>query len=230
MSANKLADLQLELQKEEYQGLSNQAKLEKLHTKTSPTVGKIAYGNTLHLVSMLARGLRARIEACTIPELKAAWSEALHPSYLASPAYSINVALPEIMGMLQLGLQAGICTQAERDFIVQLATYEKPLFNEATIKDVIQICNPELIADDTWHELEGLQSGRKLRVMLSADAPAQTHISVQMSEDGVNWFHATALHGVQSVRPYYADLPHYGQARFIRWRCEYVLAADVTVV
>jgi hypothetical protein len=66
--------------------------------------------------------------------------------------------------------------------------------------------------------------------MLSAEAPAQTHVSVQMSEDGVNWFHATALHGVQGVRPYYADLPHYGQARFIRWRCEYVLAADVTVV
>jgi hypothetical protein len=134
------------------------------------------------------------------------------------------------MGMLQLGLQAGICTQAERDFIVQLATYEKPLFNEATIKDVIQISTPELIADDSWYELEGLQAGRKLRVMLNAEAPTQTHISVQMSEDGLVWFHATALHGLQSVRPYYADLPFYGQARFIRWRCEYVLGCSVSVV
>jgi hypothetical protein len=222
--------LAVELQKPEYANLSNAERLEVLHGVYESVVGHIKYGDTLHLVSMLARGLRQRIEDCPVLELKNAFSEALHPSYLASPAYSINVGLPEIRGMLDAGLQAGVVTSDEHAFIVQLATYKRYTFADVTIKQVVELCNPELIADDSWNELEGLQSGRKLRVMLNTEAPAQTHISVQMSEDGVNWFHATALHGVHGVRPYYADLPYYGQPRFIRWRCEYVLAADVTVV
>jgi hypothetical protein len=222
--------LAAELQKPEYANLSNAERLTALHGVYESVVGHIKYGDTLHLVSMLARGLRQRIEDCQVPALKNAFSEALHPSYLASPAYSINVGLPEIRGMLDAGLAAGVVIAEEHAFIVQLATYKRYTFADATIKQVVEICNPELIADDTWHELEGLQAGRKLRVMLSAEAPAQTYINVQMSEDGLVWFHATALHGVHAVRPYYTDLPHYGQARFIRWRCEYVLAADVTVV
>ena len=221
-------NLEQELQKEEYLNLTNKERLDLLYTKTVSTVGKIAYGNTLHLVSMLARGLRARIEACPVPELKAAWSEALHPSYLSSPAYSINVALKEIRDMLDAGMLSGICTPTERDFIVQLATYNKPLFPDVTLRDVVKHFNPELINED-WIELPATDS-RTLSLQLNSRTPEVTHIVVQMQDLSGAWEHATALHGIQSVRPYTAALPFYGVARKLRWKCEYVLDGLVTAV
>lgn len=55
-------ELSLELSKPEYQTGTYAKRLTLLHSKTESAIGKIAYGNTLHLVSMLVRGLRARIE------------------------------------------------------------------------------------------------------------------------------------------------------------------------
>lgn len=220
--------IQTELSKPEYQTGTYAERLALLLSKAESVVGKIAYGNTLHLVSMLARGLRRRIEDCQIQALKNAWSEALQPAYLASPSYSINVSLPEIRAMLDAGLSAGVCTQDEYDFVVQLATFQRQLFPSATMIDVISHFEPSLL-DGQWHEMPETNA-RKLRLMLNAESPESTVVVVQMCEDGANWFHATAIHGIQSVRPYYADLPHNGTARKLRWRCEYLLDCTVTVV
>lgn len=220
-------NLSAELVKQEYQALSNAERLALLLSKTERVVGKIAYGNTLHLVSMLARGLRARIEACQVAALKAAWSEALQPAYLASPAYSINVALPEIRGMLTAGFQAGVCTQAEHDFIIELAGYDKQLFSEATLKDVVNHFNPGLI-DGAWHELPGSAS-RQLNLKLNAKPPEQTYIVVQWQDSVGDWYHATALHGVEAVKTYYVQLPYDGEPRKIRWKCEYNLDCVVSL-
>lgn len=217
-----------ELSKPEYTGLTNAERLELVKSKSVATVGKIAYGNTLHLVSMLARGMRAKIDACQFPELKNAWAEALNPAYLASPAYSINVALPEIRGMLDQGAAAGICSTAERDFIVQLATYPKVLFPDVTLRDVVAHFNPELI-DGEWHELPETD-GRTLTLQLNTRTPEVTHILVQMQDLSGEWEHATALHGIQSCKPYRAELPYHGQPRLIRWRCEYALNGSVAVL
>lgn len=220
-------NLSAELVKQEYQALSNAERLALLLSKTERVVGKIAYGNTLHLVSMLARGLRARIDACQVPALKAAWSEALQPAYLASPAYSINVALPEIRAMLTAGLQAGVCTQAEHDFIIELASYDKQLFAEATLKDVVNHFNPGLI-DGAWHELPGSAS-RQLNLKLNAKPPEQTYIAVQWQDSVGDWYHATALHGVEAVKTYYVQLPYDGEPRKLRWRCDYNLDCVVSL-
>lgn len=219
-------NLSAELSKQEYQPLSNVERLALLLSKTERVIGKIAYGNTLHLVSMLARGLRARIDACQVPTLKAAWSEALQPAYLASPAYSINVALPEIRGMLTAGLQAGVCTQAEHDFIIELASYDKQLFAEATLKDVVNHFNPGLI-DGAWHELPE-NASRQLNLKLNAKPPEQTYIVVQWQDGAGDWYHATALHGVEAVKTYYVQLPYDGEPRKLRWRCDYNLDCVVS--
>lgn len=217
-----------ELSKPEYQSLTNAERFELVKSKTVETVGKIAYGNTLHLVSMLARGMRARIEACQNVALKNAWSEALNPAYLASPAYSINVALPEIRGMLDAGVSAGICSVEEHDFIISLATYQKALFPEVTLRDVVAHFNPELI-DGQWHEIPATDA-RFLTLQLNARTPEVTHIAVQMQDLSGEWEHATALHGIQSCKPYRAELPYHGQPRAIRWRCEYQLSGVVAVL
>ena len=216
-----------ELSKTEYQIGTNQERFELLKIKTVSTVGKIAYGNTLHLVSMLARGLRARIDACTNPALKNAWSEALQPAYLASPAYSINVALPEIRYMLDNGLAAGLISADDHAFIIQLATYERQLFPDATLRDVVAHFNPELI-DGQWHETEPTDS-RRFSITLNSAAPEVTHILVQwLGSDGV-WYHATALHGILAPVPYSADIPYFGVPRKLRWKCDYALDGTVMV-
>jgi hypothetical protein len=220
-------NLSAELSKQEYQALSNAERLALLLSKTERVVGKIAYGNTLHLVSMLARGLRARIDACQVPALKAAWAEALQPAYLASPAYSINVALPEIRGMLTAGLQAGVCTQAEHDFIIELASYDKQLFADATLKDVVNHFNPSLIGG-AWHELPESAS-RQLNLKLNAKPPEQTYVVVQWQDGAGDWYHATALHGVEAVKAYYVQLPYDGEPRALRWRCDYNLDCVVSL-
>jgi len=220
-------NLSAELSKQEYQALSNAERLALLLSKTERVVGKIAYGNTLHLVSMLARGLRARIEACQVPALKAAWSEALQPAYLASPAYSINVALPEIRGMLTAGLQAGVCTQAEHDFIIELASYDKQLFADATLKGVVNHFNPGLI-DGAWHELPE-NASRQLNLKLNAKPPEQTHVVIQWQDSVGDLYHATALHGVEAVKTYYVQLPYDGEPRKLRWRCDYNLDCVVSL-
>jgi hypothetical protein len=216
-----------ELSKTEYQIGTNQERFELLKSKTVSTVGKIAYGNTLHLVSMLARGLRARIDACTNPALKNAWSEALQPAYLASPAYSINVALPEIRYMLDNGLSAGLISADDHAFIIQLATYERQSFPDATLRDVVAHFNPELI-DGEWHET-GPTDSRRFSITLNSAAPELTYILVQwLGSDGV-WYHATALHGILAPVPYSADIPYHGAPRKLRWRCDYSLDGTVTV-
>ena len=217
-----------ELSKPEYAGLTNTERFELVKSKSVATVGKIAYGNTLHLVSMLARGMRAKIDDCQVPELKNAWSEALNPAYLASPAYSINVALPEIRGMLDAGVSVGICSAEERDFIINLATYQKNLFPEVTLRDVVAHFNPELI-DGQWHEIPATDA-RFLTLQLNARTPEVTHILVQMQDLSAEWEHATAMHGIQSCKPYRAELPYHGQARVVRWCCEYTLAGSVAVL
>jgi hypothetical protein len=226
-----MTELATELSKPEYAGLSNAERFALLQSKTEQVLGKIAYGNTLHLVSMLARGLRLRIDTCAIAALKYAWNEALNPAYLSSPSYSINVALPEIRGMLDQGKAAGICTQDEYDFIIQLATYSKQSFPSATIKDVVAHFNPELIGGE-WHELEPT-TARKLKLRLATRAPTATHVVIQAQDvygDGSvsDWFHATAAHGIELAREYPIEVPQGDYPRRFRWSCEYALDCVVS--
>jgi hypothetical protein len=222
-----MSDLEQELQNPLYAGMTHEQKLSALHGIEENAIGHIRYGDTLHLVSMLARGLRARIEACQIPELKNAFAEALHPSYLASPAYSINVGLPEIRGMLDAGLQVGIVTAEEHAFIIQLATYKKHKFESVTLKEVIAIAEPELLSVGEWQEFE-IGESRKVRLKTSGYVPENATVLIQYceSDDGVEWSkwrHATSLSVVSGFNS--AAVPHNGLARRMRWRgSEYAIS------
>jgi hypothetical protein len=222
-----MSELELELQNPIYAGMTHEQKLAALHGIEESAIGHIRYGDTLHLVSMLARGLRARIDSCQIAELKNAFAEALHPSYLASPAYSINVGLPEIRGMLDAGLQVGIVTAEEHAFIVTLATYKKRKFESATPKEVIAITEPGLLNVGEWQEF-AIGESRKVRLKTSGYVPQNATVLIQYceSDDDVEWSewrHATAMSVVSGFN--FAAVPHNGLARKMRWRgAEYAVS------
>lgn len=226
--------LSLELSKPEYQTGTYAERLALLHSKTESVIGKIAYGNTLHLVSMLARGLRTRIDNCAVPELKAAWSEALQPAYLSSPAYSINVSLPEIRQMLDAGLSKGVCTPEEHTFIIQLATYQRQMWPETTLYDVVAHFEPALVDVGDWTEL--IYSGNRLALTLTQSLPEPSLIRIEASEsvDGEKWSawkRISHFYEVSDAGLYFAIMPNSPLQRRIRWRGEdYKIAGTVAGV
>jgi hypothetical protein len=218
-----MTDLEQELQNPLYAGMTHEQKLTALHGIEENSIGHIRYGDTLHLVSMLARGLRARIEACQITELKNAFSEALHPSYLASPAYSINVGLPEIRSMLDAGMQVGIVTADEHAFIVTLATYKKRKFESVTLKEVIAIAEPRLLNVGEWQELI-VTNQRRLVVNSQPHVVEHPTMQVQVSEshngtDWTEWRNAMSF-GVPTGVSFHPIVQSDLQRRF-RWRGVY---------
>lgn len=215
--------LSLELSKTEYQTGTYAERLTLLHSKTESVVGKISYANTLHLISMLARGLRARIDSCAVVELKAAWNEALHPAYLAAPSYSINVGLPEIRMMLDAGLSAGICTQDEYDFIVSIATYQRQLFPDATLRDLVAHFDPAAVDVGEWSEFE--YQGGRLALTLAQSLPELSLVRIETCEsvDGQNWTawqRVSHFYNVSEAGLYLTEIPRSQLQRRIRWRGE----------
>lgn len=108
----------------------------------------------------------------------------------------------------------------------QLANFKRR-FASVSLEDVIAARAAQL--DGQWHELPETD-GRTLTLQLNSRTPEVTHIAVQMQDLSGEWEHATALHGIQSAKPYSAPLPYYGQARKVWWRCEYALDGVVAVL
>lgn len=252
-------DLATELAKEQYTGKSSTECLEMLYAVEETAVGQIKTGNLKHLEGIIAGGLwrdkmadmrlaardiianpDSTVEEKALANIQlkvvAGFHEAIAESKLANKSepphgHSINMSDPlvaQTFAAAQLP-QISLITAEEVTKVMLLATYIRKPFESVTLKEVIAIKEPEIIADGSWQTLPET-SARKLRIMLNAEAPEQTYITVQMSEDGQNWFHATAIHGIKDVRPYYCDLPYYGSARLFRWRCEYVVNCTLTVI
>lgn len=116
---------------------------------------------------------------------------------------------------------------AFRATVHALANRKQRPFAGVTLADVIAARSVQL--DDEWHELPETD-GRTLALQLNTRTPEVTHILVQMQDLSGVWEHATALHGIQSCKPYRAELPYHGQPRAIRWRCEYALDGVVSVL
>ncbi|MEW6499411.1 MAG: hypothetical protein AB1589_44125, partial [Cyanobacteriota bacterium] len=142
--------------------------------------------------------------------------------------HSINMNDPEVYATFMYAKNLGLITQAEVDQVMLLAQYNKPLFPDVTLFDVISHFDPQLI-DGAWHEIAPTD-GRVFTLNLNARTQEVTHVVVQMQDLSGEWEHATALHGIQSAKPYRCELPYYGQARAIRWSCAYALNGAVAVV
>lgn len=186
-------------------------------------VGSIRGDNLRDVVAILAAGLQYRLDTMTLPAEAEALRTALMTAfkYLALPDYGINLALPENVGLLQAAVAVGLVTQEESDKFFQLASYQRPLHN-ITRDDCAEYFGTG------WNELPETR-GQRLTLQLNGRTPEPTHIVVQMQDLSGEWEHATALHGIQSAKPYSAPLPYYNQPRKVRWRCEYALNGAVAV-
>ncbi|MDZ7870797.1 MAG: hypothetical protein U5L02_16625 [Rheinheimera sp.] len=218
-------------------GQTYPAILSALRQQTEPAIGKIQ-GSQLKLLQSFigGTGLRNRLANAT-PEQSAAAAavtEAIQPAYLArEDSYSINLADPQVAQLLTDAVSAGVLTAGERAYLVQLATYQKPLWPNVTLRDVVGYFEPSLVDVGDWIELDPGHS-RQLRLKLTTATPEPTYIVVQMAEnDGEwsEWFHATAVHGIQQLRPYTFAVPNNGLQRRMRWRGgEYRINGIVTAV
>lgn len=222
---------------EAMRGQPYQTILSALRLQTEPAIGKIQ-GSQLKLLQSFigGTGLRNRLANAT-PEQSAAAAavtEAIQPAYLArEDSYSINLADPQVAQLLTDAVSAGVLASAEKAYLVQLATYQKPLWPNVTLHDVVAYFEPELVDVGDWVEVEPGES-RQLRLKLTTATPEPTYIVVQMQEnDGEwsEWFHATAHHGIQQLRSYTFAVPHNGLPRRMRWRGgEYRIDGIVTAV
>lgn len=187
-------------------------------------VGSIRGNNLRDVVAILAAGLQYRLDTMEL----AAEAEPLRTAlltafkYMTLPDYGINLSMPENAGLLQMSVAVGLVTQAESDKFFELASYQRPLHN-ITREDCAEYFGTG------WHELPETD-GQRLTLQLNSRAPELTHILIQMQDLSGEWEHATALHGIQSAKPYSAPLPYYGQPRKVRWRCDYQLNGTVAVV
>jgi len=222
---------------EAMRGQPYQAILSALRLQTEPAIGKI-HGSQLKLLQSFigATGLRNRLANATTEQASAAASvtEAIQPAYLArEDSYSINLADPQVAQLLTDAVTAGVLSAGEKAYLMQLATYQKPLWPNATLRDVVAHFEPDLVDVGDWVELDPGQS-RQLRLRLTTATPEPTYIVVQMQEsDGEwsEWYHATALHGIHQLRPYTFAVPNNGLPRRMRWRGgEYRIDGFVTAV
>ncbi len=252
-----------ELNKPEYQSGSYAERYALLKSKTVPTLGQLREGNLKHVETMIVDGLwrdkmeakkKAAYEVINDPQataqakelayltakVVAGFHESLAESKLARKeeppiGHSINLADPMVYQFFQ-GAQhpdIALVTPAEVARLLKLATWEKPQYPEATLRDVVAHFEPSLVDLGEWREIDPVGS-RRLRLKLNESPPEPTYILVQMrEEDGAgwsDWYHATTVHGIQALRPYTFDIPQNGLARQIRWRGGlYAINGDVTV-
>lgn len=204
--------------------IAAQLKLGKTHSRiiaeqpTETVVGSIRGDNLRNVVAILAGGLQHRLDHAPDSELRTALLTAF--KYLALPDYAINLSLNENQDMLSYAVAMGLVTEAEQSVLYHLASYERPIYN-ITREDF----------QGEWHELPATDS-RLFTLHLRTKAPEITHIVIQAKDQygdtESDWYHATALHGIELCRKYEAQLPFNGYARKLRWRCEYELDCEVS--
>lgn len=199
-----------------------------LRQQTVPALGKIQ-GSQLKLLQSFigATGLRNRLANAT-PEqaaAAAAVAEAIQPAYLArEDSYSINLADPQVAQLLTDAVSAGVLTASERAYLVQLATYQKTLWPQVTMRDVVSHFDPLVVDVGDWSELVPNES-RRLMLQTTAQTPEPTVVRLEMCEshDGQHWTgwqRITPIVGVFDAGVYYQPIPHNGLQRKIRWRGE----------
>lgn len=181
-------------------------------------IGSIRGDNLRNVVAILASGLQYRLDTSPDSPIRTALLTAF--KYLSLPDYAINLSEPANAALLDSALAEGLVTIQEKNLFIQLATYQKPLY--------------DITKDDflgTWFEL-GERPGNLLSFTLKTKAPEATYILIQsrdiFSDDARgDWSHNTALHGVEAARVYRIHVRNESGRQELRWRCEYSLNVEV---
>jgi hypothetical protein len=149
-------------------------------------------------------------------------NETFTEQYMADSDFKVNFNVPAVLNTFDTVIALGVIPSEIGQQLKDLAKYKRPVYS-ITREDCANYFNPG------WNEIEET-SGQTFQLQLNTRPQEMTLIVVQMKDLGGEWEHATALHGIQSLKPYSTTLPYYGVPRKLRWRCEYLLDATVTVV
>ena len=110
--------------------------------------------------------------------------------------------------MLDSGVAAGLCTQQEHDFIVSLATYQKPMFENVTLKDIISIRESSLLSDGAPINVVGVGGTILLSLNTTFLEPTSIRVEVRESHDGANfthWRRVTHFYNVKDAGTYFTE-------------------------
>lgn len=231
-------ELSTELSKPEYQTGTYTQRLALLKSKTEPALGKIRKDKIKLLQAFIgATQLRDRLAAATETQQAAAASvaEAIQPAYLAAEeTFSINLADPQVAGLLTNAVSVGLLTAQEESYLIGLATYQRELWPDATLRDVVEHFEPALTDIGDWTDLT--YSGSRLALTLTQALPEPSLVRIEASEsiDGNNWTawqRISHFYNVGEAGFYLADVPRSQLQRRIRWRGEdYKVAGAVAGV
>lgn len=203
---------------EQHHGKSHSEILSILRAETVEAVGSIRGDNLRNVVAILAVGLQYRLDNAADSPLRTALLTGF--KYMALPDYAFNLAADDVAGMLAASVGAGLVSAEEHAALIALATYQKPKYPCLTMRDIVAHINPELCAEPKWQEFSPGQS-RRVRLKTDGVVPPSAVVLIQYceSDDGENWTawrHATAMTVVDGFN--FAEVPHNGLARRMRWR------------
>lgn len=214
---------------EAMRGQSYQVILDTLRLQTEPAIGKIRGDKIKLLQSFIgATGLRARLANATAEQAAAASAiaEAIHPAYLATEdTFSINLADPQVAGLLAGAASVELLNTGEVAYLTSLATYQKPLWPDVSMRDVIAYFEPALIADGDWNVLGQVNTSR-LMLQTTVAMPEPTAVRIEMreshdSEHWTSWKRVAHFMDITDAGVYYQAIPNNGLRREIRWRGEF---------
>jgi hypothetical protein len=244
-------DLSAELSKPEYQTGTYAERLALLRSKATPTVGHIDTGNLKLLEALIAKGLwrdkmadmkasaRAVLSdpASTAAQQQVAqmqlqvvagFHEAIAEAKMANKAprpdgHSINLADVDVQTTFAAAQHPSIklITPAEANRVIELATWQKPSFPDATLYDVVSFFDSDAVDVGDWQEVTQLHT-HKLMLTLSNELPEASPVAVEMCEshDGQTWTSWKRVKSFIVKEPgvYFQDIPFNGLQRKIRWR------------
>ena len=214
---------------EAMRGQPYQLILDTLRQQTASAVGHIRGDKIKLLQSFIgATGLRARLASAT--ELQAAAAsaiaEAIHPAYLATEGtFSINLADPQVAGLLAGAANVELLDPAEVTYLTSLATYQKPIWPDVTMRDVVAYFEPDLVAVGDWNIVGVVTKNRlMLQTTVALPEPSAVRIEMRESHDGQHWTawkRVAHFMDVADAGVYYQAIPNNGLNREIRWRGEF---------
>lgn len=222
-------ELKTELEEGDYNGYSNQEIFNIIKSKTVPAVGSIRGADLRNVVSILAAGLQHRLDNAS--ESKTRTSLLTGFKYMTIPDYAFNLSSPVVDSLIKDAVTEGLVTQDEYDMFIMLATYQKPVFPEVTLRDIIEYKNPELISD-AWEEIPPTDH-RNFYIRIRQELPEAVNIVIEASDlysDRTEsaWYHCTTIRDVFLPREYVVPLSYNGYARKIRWKSVYYIPLEDT--
>lgn len=218
---------------ESKRGKSYAQALSELQSETVSAIGSIKGVDLRDVVAVLAGGLKYRLETAAPSEIRTALLTGFQ--YMTLPDYAFNMASPDVQTLLAGGVGAGLITLDEVDRFTALATYQKPVWPDVTLRDIVAHFEPALVDVGEWMYYDQIGSNR-LRLHTTEAMPEPTLVRIEMSEseDGENWTRykrVNHFYGVHQPDFYFAPIPNNGLQRRVRVRGEhYRLTGTVKAV